>query len=494
MNHSSNRQYIVKGYYDDRGVGRLTHADLLYNTNGDNHTQYALLAGRSSGQTLIGGAAAGENLILQSTAHNTRGYVGTQDDFLIFSDTYNYGAFSIDEDGTLTISTIADSFGVGHILLSPTGFVGINNLSPSCALDITGSLKVSNSLSLSAFGSAGLVHNSSVGLLSSSLLVDADVSASAAITRTKLANINTSRILGRGTASAGAEEELTLSSDYGVTFTYSAGGLKVNTPQDLQTSASPVYAGETIRKASNDSALSIECYSKTNTHQPTLQFKKSDNATLGTAEETDNGDLLAVIEAHGVNSSSSFHIGSDMLVLQDGPSGETYIPSSIIFRTGPNSAERTERLRIESTGNIFTPKIGFSVTGGLMIKLTNKTGGNSVAGEVVTPASATSNAVIKVTQNVPNAIGVFYESGVADGQEAWIVVSGIADVYFIGSVTRGQLARTFVTADGDYVIGQAKGEDVPTSPFATDKHFCEIGHILESRTGAGAAKCVLHFN
>ncbi|KKL90587.1 hypothetical protein LCGC14_1903210 [marine sediment metagenome] len=35
---------------------------------------------------------------------------------------------------------------------------------------------------------------------------------------------------------------------------------------------------------------------------------------------------------------------------------------------------------------------------------------------------------------------------------------------------------------------------IPTSQFATDKHFMEIGHILENTGGAGLARTVLHFN
>lgn len=135
--------------------------------------------------------------------------------------------------------------------------------------------------------------------------------------------------------------------------------------------------------------------------------------------------------------------------------------------------------------------------GGLAIKLTNKSGGATVKGEVVKgySASAINNAVDKIVVDVPNPIGVFYESGVADGAEAWVVVSGIADVYFVGNTTRGHMARGFLTADGaSYVTGQALSEAVPTSPFDVDKHFYEIGHVLESRTGAGLAKTVLHFN
>lgn len=41
----------------------------------DDHTQYALLAGRSGGQTLIGGTASGDDLTLQSTSNATKGSI-----------------------------------------------------------------------------------------------------------------------------------------------------------------------------------------------------------------------------------------------------------------------------------------------------------------------------------------------------------------------------------------------------------------------------------
>jgi hypothetical protein len=150
---------------------------------------------------------------------------------------------------------------------------------------------------------------------------------------------------------------------------------------------------------------------------------------------------------------------------------------------------------ILSGATIAGPKVKLTPEGGIAVLLTNKTGGNSVKGEVVTAYASANSAVAKVIVDVPNPIGVFYESGIADAAEAWVVVSGIADVYFIGNTTRGHIARGFLTADGaGYVTGQALSEAVPSSPFASDKHFYEIGHVIESRTGAGLAKVVLHFN
>jgi hypothetical protein len=118
-----------------------------------------------------------------------------------------------------------------------------------------------------------------------------------------------------------------------------------------------------------------------------------------------------------------------------------------------------------------------------------------VKGYVVRASPTYDNAVALIVKDQPDPIGVFLEDGVADGSDAWIVTGGIGDVYFVGNTVHGQLARGFLTQDGaSYVIGQAMAENVPSSPFASDKHFFECGHVLESRTGAGLAKCVLHFN
>lgn len=63
--------------------GTLDHGADLTGLADDDHTQYALLAGRAGGQTLIGGTAASENLTLQSTANATRGDVIVLDGSLL---------------------------------------------------------------------------------------------------------------------------------------------------------------------------------------------------------------------------------------------------------------------------------------------------------------------------------------------------------------------------------------------------------------------------
>lgn len=149
---------------------------------------------------------------------------------------------------------------------------------------------------------------------------------------------------------------------------------------------------------------------------------------------------------------------------------------------------------VDRFGTVANAKSAMNADGGLMIKMTNKTGANSVKGNVVRVNSAVDNSFVLAVDTAPDPIGIVYESGIADGAECWVVVSGIAEVYFIGSTTRGHLARTFIASEAGYVAGQALSEAVPSSPFASDKHFCEIGHVISARTGAGLAKVVLHFN
>jgi hypothetical protein len=158
------------------------------------------------------------------------------------------------------------------------------------------------------------------------------------------------------------------------------------------------------------------------------------------------------------------------------------------FQNSRRAWNDNHQINTDDDNIMFTPE------GGLAIKLVNGTGAPSVKGNCVTPSAVADGAVTLVPVDVPNCIGVFYDSDITDGEEAWIVISGIADVYFWTSTTRGQLARTGLTADTGEVAGQAYAENFPAAPFLVDKHFCEIGHVLESRTGAGLARVALHFN
>lgn len=127
--------------------------------------------------------------------------------------------------------------------------------------------------------------------------------------------------------------------------------------------------------------------------------------------------------------------------------------------------------------------------GGLAVKLTNKTGAASVKGALLSAGATVDNSVI-LQNNTYDAIGVFYEAGVPDGGQAWVVVSGIADVLYKDSTasTRGNR----LVADAE----DGRASDIAPSLPGTDLHFSECGHVLETKAGGTdvLVKCILHFN
>ena len=144
--------------------------------------------------------------------------------------------------------------------------------------------------------------------------------------------------------------------------------------------------------------------------------------------------------------------------------------------------------------NTASVNLKFTLEGGLAIRLINKTGAPTVKGRGAEVNTALDNSVVLVPIDSVDCIGVFYEAGIADGELTWIIVAGIAEVLFINATTRQHFARVNITADASPVAGGIISEAMPTSPFATDKHFGEIGHVLETIGAPGLAKVAVHFN
>ncbi len=144
-------------------------------------------------------------------------------------------------------------------------------------------------------------------------------------------------------------------------------------------------------------------------------------------------------------------------------------------------------------------KYKLTAIGGYAVKLTNETGVNTVAGQVVKADTATNDAVILTAADEFESMGVFLDSGVADAAEAWVVVFGIADVAMEDdtTATRGNWVRTSITEPGyaDATVATPPGGGVAE----IDRHLHEIGHCIETVTATGGgthilARCVIHFN
>lgn len=148
---------------------------------------------------------------------------------------------------------------------------------------------------------------------------------------------------------------------------------------------------------------------------------------------------------------------------------------------------------------IFSDKVKITSIGGYAVRLTNETGVNTVAGQVVRADTATNDAVILTAADEFESFGVFLDSGIADGSEAWVVTHGIADVAMEDNTTatRGNWVRTSVTEAG---YADATNAAPPGAGIGEiDRHLHEIGHCIETVTATGGgthilARCVLHFN
>lgn len=105
-------QNATHNHQDAAGGGQLDHGAALTGLTDDDHTQYALLAGRSGGQTLQGSTDASEHLTLESTANATKGEVRSLDDLairggnnLLFYDDDNSAAITLVIGAAVTART-----------------------------------------------------------------------------------------------------------------------------------------------------------------------------------------------------------------------------------------------------------------------------------------------------------------------------------------------------------------------------------------------------
>lgn len=165
-------------------------------------------------------------------------------------------------------------------------------------------------------------------------------------------------------------------------------------------------------------------------------------------------------------------------------------------------------IEVDTVGGIYILSIGGKMrfvydtnTGemGMQVKLINKTGGNTVKGYLCCPDVNVDGAFQYCAINDPDPNWVVYEAGIADAAEAWVwCVNAICEVYCndvaAGNPTRHHYIRSTATGDSVTTTGHATSEALPASPFATDKHFQEAGHVMKSRVGSGLTLCSFHTN
>jgi hypothetical protein len=109
-----------------------------------------------------------------------------------------------------------------------------------------------------------------------------------------------------------------------------------------------------VVKSAATAEATIETYSVTDSHESQLTLSKSSSATIGTDAETASGERLGRLLFFGVNSSSSTTAAAVVSVEQTAAAGASFIPGDIIFSTATATATATQRVRISSSGVLFT--------------------------------------------------------------------------------------------------------------------------------------------
>lgn len=129
---------------------------------------------------------------------------------------------------------------------------------------------------------------------------------------------------------------------------------------------------------------------------------------------------------------------------------------------------------------------------GFLMKMTNKTGSNTVKGSLVSAHSSVDMS-FGLQSNEFDTFGVVYEAGVADGSDAWIWLNGSIAEVLVENNERPVLGYLVIAAATD---GRCKFIAIPTGNPNVSDHFREVGHCLESKTQGTdvLVRAHLHFN
>lgn len=148
----------------------------------------------------------------------------------------------------------------------------------------------------------------------------------------------------------------------------------------------------------------------------------------------------------------------------------------------------------KSGSDVIVGNYMFTADGGIAKQLTNRTGLASIKGTLAESHESGDNGFETLSDEY-DCIGIVYENGIADGEECWVIVTGIAEVL----IEDGTASTHGNWVEASTVDGRANATlSLPSGGTIQElqNHFKEIGHCLESKT-AGTdvlAKIILHFN
>jgi len=121
----------------------------------------------------------------------------------------------------------------------------------------------------------------------------------------------------------------------------------------------------------------------------------------------------------------------------------------------------------------------FTADGGIAIKYINKSGAPTIKGNIAELSSSFVDSVNIIVSDDLDPIGIFYETGIADGEKTWIVVTGKAYVLIEDgtTATKGYWVRVSETQAGRADITNAAPPGGTIG--ALESHLHECGHCSE---------------
>lgn len=242
----------------------------------------------------------------------------------------------------------------------------------------------------------------------------------------------------------------------GTAANYFAGNVLLNTTTSLSTWTAGNSARLQIAGSSAYGALSVMSFGTVNpVHSGAVVLGKSRGA-VGVLAETLSGDSLGFVSFEGVNSSSTSIGGAYIRATQTAAASATNIPAALQFFTSTGAADPTERMRLNSNGNVG---IGTS------------------SPEARLDARISSNTVYS-TSAINTVVADFRNESTTDGTPGAIQLTATGS----GSVGIVQLAAVqTASASCDFTIGVRQ-----SATFAERARFTGAGNIKIAGTATRA--------
>jgi hypothetical protein len=307
----------------------------------------AILAGQSGGQTLNGGTAASETLVLHSTAHATKGTIrlGDATTGLFFDETT--GRLSLGQDEhTMTVNGVvyggqimphtesATEVGLGaHVHTNTAAWGAVIHGARTRGTDDAEAAVQANDLLMML---AAIGHDGTDYALSSQILFEVDGTPGNDDMPGRI------KFLTAPDGSQTPAERVRIDANGVVTFSGREGAV---TPT-FNDSPIQVHVGSVT-----DAAMA-SLYWANDTTGPKGTFFKSRGATPNTYTVVQSGDILGGVEFFGADG-TDFAEGGRIQAEVDGTPGADDMPGRIIVRTTPDGSQTSvERMRIDRIGNM----------------------------------------------------------------------------------------------------------------------------------------------